>query len=412
MKIKIKRKKKANAEAEAEEDTPLLLLSPSIEEAGHLSTFEENISRARSVLYTSHLAAKFTEIGWQFCLILFLSALTGYQSLALVSTYGLFSGLVVCFAGSSAGAFVDSGKYTRLYIIQLFIWVQNVSVVIASTCCFFLLRMVKEADINIAPVQAAPARFLASGAPTVSLHIFSNFVPPFNGITIGLLVAIHIFGALAKLTDQAITIAFERDWIVVMSKVAASDIDDDDEYFPMEGSSIGSTTSSALYSVGTLSTGKLDGIDNGVIRKLKEASWLSETNTTMKQIDLLCKVVAPAAAGMFISTFDNNDPKNTLAMDIQHWYNLSYAAIIIGVMNLGSLYVEYICTKDIYSRVPLLSSRNESEDIEGVDESKKVMNDHAPSNYAIGCGIFSLPPGLSLYLEQPVAMGGIALSLL
>ena len=413
MKIKIKRNKKANAKAEAEEDTPLLLLSPSIEDPGQLlSKFEDNISRARSVLYTSHLSAKFTEIGWQFCLVLFLSALTGYQSLALVSTYGLFSGLVVCFFGSSVGAFVDSEKYTRLYIIQLFIWVQNVSVVVATTCCFFLLRMVKEVDINIAPLQDAPARFLASGAPTVSLHIFSNFVPPVNAMTMGLLVAIHIFGALATLTDQAITIAFERDWIVVMSKVAASDIDDDDEYFPVEGSSIGSTSSSALYSVGTLSTGKLDGMDTGVIRKLKEKSWLSETNTTMKQIDLLCKVVAPAAAGMFLSTFDNNDPKNTLATDIQHWHNLSYAAIIIGVMNLGSLYVEYMCTKDIYSRVPLLSWRNESDDIEGVDESKKVKNAQVSSKSVIGCGIFSLPQSLSLYLEQPVAMGGIALSLL
>jgi len=401
--MKIKRKKKKLTEAG--ESTPLLLVSPSLD-AGQISTFEENISQARNVLYTSHLAAKFTEIGWQFCLILFLSALTGYQSLALVSTYGLFSGLVVCLTGSSAGAFVDSAHYTRLQIIQLFIIVQNLSVVVATACFFFLLRMVKE--IDLVPLQQdTSTRFLALGAPTVSRHIFSNFVPPLNATTIGLLVAIHVFGALAKLSDQGITIAFERDWIVVMSKVAASDIEDDDENFrPMEGDkSLGSNASSTLYSAGEISVGDADGINTGVIRKLKEKSWLSETNTTMKQIDLLCKVVAPAAAGLFLSAFDNNDPTNSLATDIQHWYNLSYAAVIIGAMNLGSLYVEYSCTLDIYCRVPILSARN------GRDNEKAKIED-LPSKASIGCGIFSLPRSLSLYLEQPVAMGGIALSLL
>ena len=404
MQTKIKRLEKKQTETE-EEDTPLLLVSPRIG-AGQLSAFEENLSRARSVLYISHLSAKFTEIGWQFCIILFLSALTGYQSLALVSTYGLFSGLIVFLAGSSAGAFVDHAKYTRLHIIQLFIVVQNLSVIIASTCFFFLLRMVKETDLD--PIQVAPERFLASGTATVSRHIFSNFVPPLNARTISLLVAIHVFGALAKLADEGITIALERDWIVVMSKVAASDNEDDDECFGSVKREK-SIQSNAFYSIGSISLGDADGINTGVIRKLKEKSWLSETNTTMKQIDLLCKVLAPAAAGIFLSAFDNNDPTNSLATDIQHWYNLSYAAVIVGVMNLGSLCVEYSCTKNIYYRVPLLSARNEVDETENTEEKKSEIKD---SSSNIGCGIFSLPQSLSVYLQQPVASGGIALSLL
>jgi hypothetical protein len=103
---------------------------------------EKRLEQAKHTLYLSHFVSKFSELGWQFCLILFLTALTNYKSLALVSTYGLFTGLVVCLTGPSAGALVDSKRHNRLAIAQFFIWIQNLSVVIATCCCFVLLRMV------------------------------------------------------------------------------------------------------------------------------------------------------------------------------------------------------------------------------------------------------------------------------
>lgn len=424
MKIRIKRKKKKSKKTEVvqpKEDTPLLLISPSLDAAAlSLSTSEESLSRARRLLYLSHLAATFTEIGWEFCLVLFLSALTGYQSLTLVSTYGLFSGLVVCLGGPSVGALIDTIKYTRLEVIQFFIVIQNLSVVIATVGCFSLLRMVKDTDITgfTNANSNVDSRSLASGQPTISSHTFSNFIPPFNGTTLLFLLSIHVFGAIAKLTDHAITIALERDWIVVMSKVAAMDIDDDDEVDFLtatsekeyeEGKSFDSSYSTTTYSVGSLSLDDREGMDTRVIRKLKQRSWLSETNTSMKQIDLMSKVVAPAAGGFLLSVFDNNDPLNKLATDIQHWYNLSYAAVIIGILNLASLYIEFRCTKEIYCLVPSLASHSNKK-VERNNDIEKIPSDSFTNS--IGCGIFTLPKSISLYLQQPVAEAGLALALL
>jgi hypothetical protein len=421
MKIRIKGKKKKSKKmevAQPEEDTPLLLISPSLDAALSLSTTEESISRARRLLCLSHLAAKFTEIGWDFCLVLFLSALTGYQSLTLVSTYGLFSGLLVCLAGPSVGAMIDTVKFTRLEVIQFFIVIQNMSVVVATVCCYFLLTMVKDTNITdfTNTINNVDSRSLASGQPTISRHTFSNFIPPFNGTTLWLLLSIHAFGAIAKLADKAITIALERDWIVVMSKVAAMDLDEDEGEFLStsdkdyeEGESFDSSYSITAYSVGSLSLDNKDGMDTKVIRKLKQRSWLSETNTLMKQIDLMSKVVAPAAGGFLLSAFDNNDPSNNLAIDIQHWYNLSHAAVIIGVLNLASLYIEYMCTKEIYCLVPLLSSHSKKEVDTNSNMEKMSSNS---SKKSVGCGIFALPKSISLYLQQPVAEAGLALALL
>lgn len=377
------------------EQTSLILLAPTSLQNPR-SAIEEDASQARNLLYNSHFAAKITEIAWQFCLIIFLTALTGYKSLFLVSTYGLFSGLLVCFAGSSIGRYVDSTKYSRLEIAQVFIWVQNLSVVGGTLCCFILFRMVTTEDFS--SFVDTPHTFM--------------FIPPFNATSVGLLVAIHLFGAIAKLTDTGITLAMERDWIVVMSKFASSDIDDDYEYHsPLEADSMGSG-SSEFYSIGSISVGNAD-VDKSIIRKLKEKTWLSTTNTTMKQIDLLCKVAGPAAGGFYLAAFDDGKQSSDSGSFIQHWRHLSYAAVFIGVLNLFSLYIEFVCTKRIFKLVPLLSNRRreQKDPDDQTDNDSSVRVEFFPRK-TIGCGFFELPTSLSLYLEQPIALGGIALALL
>ncbi len=387
-------------------ETSLLLISPSYEEP--ISEVEASLNEARGLLYYSHFAARFTEIGWQFCNIIFLTALTGYQSLTLVSTYGLFTGLVICFTGPSIGKYVDSIRYTRLEIAQVFIWVQNLSVVVATVCCFVLLKMVNQEDID----------------SSAEANRISNFIPSFNMSSFGLLVGIHVFGAIAKLTDAGMTVAMERDWIVVMSKSASHDIiddydddddDDDDEDEEFQGSSNSiSTGSSAFYSVGSISVGPGTTLNKNIIRKLKENTWLSQTNTTMKQIDLLCKVGGPAAAGIYLAAFDNNDASNNITSDIAHFRHLSYAAIIIGLLNLLSLWCEYVCTLKIYDLIPSLAYRG-TED----DQKVKIKNDkvESPESDNGGCGFvgnfkLGIPQSLSIFFEQPIAPGGVALALL
>lgn len=380
-----------------------------------------HLEQAKKILYSSHFVAKFSELGWQFCLILFLTALTNYKSLALVSTYGLFTGLVSCLAGPSAGALVDS-NHDRLIIAQVFIWVQNLSVIIATTCCFFLLRLV--------PAIHEGGIGLNSHNQSVPSLIFPELAPPATYKTWVLIIAVHIFGAIGKLTDQSMTVAMERDWIVVMSKVAGKDYyDDDDEEDESFGNLISPTRSQSdmsSVSIGNASLGSNVELNDEIIRKLKEKSWLSQTNTSMKQIDLICKVAAPAAAGIFFAYFDNHKLGEETIED-SHWYNLSYAALIIGGLNLISLLVEYSCIQKIYDKIPSLAMRkynasaNKSKssrfnhsgnDKDNSENEDIIWTSNNQGKSKDSCRPFALPRGLEIYLRQPIFFGGFALSLL
>jgi hypothetical protein len=209
------------------------------------------------------------------------------------------------------------------------------------------------------------------------------------------LVGIHIFGAIAKLTDQMLTVAMERDWIVVLSEVAAMDDGDDEEDILTSPRSLDSQQSFGTFSVGELSFGGSTTLNKTMLQKMKKETWLSQANTSMTQIDLLCQFAGPAVAGIYVSIFDDANPSNSIEVELSHWYNLSYGAIFIGLLNLICLYIEYSCTKSIYDSIPALSIREGNNSI-----SRK------------SCSIFQMVDGLSLYVKQPIASGGIALALL
>lgn len=406
------------------------------------SPAEKRLEQAKHTLYFSHFVAKFSELGWQFCLILFLTALTNYKSLVLVSTYGLFTGLVVCLTGPSAGALVDSKNHNRLKIAQFFIWIQNLSVIIATCCCFFLLRMVPSSV------------YKDDESEKIQSEVLPDLAPPATFTTWILLIAVHIFGACGRLTDQSMTVAMERDWIVVMSKIAGGHHDDEFEDVSFSESEDydtfgGNESDVSSLSVGNASFGYHSQMDGNIINKLKEKTWLSQTNTAMTQIDLICKVAAPAAAGIFFACFD--DYKAGDDFQESHWYNLSYAALIIGVLNLISLYVENDCMQRIYDNVPLLAADkgNDVNDDINVTSPTGVDNDDAGAKNSFlfsggfnrglrrlstiqsvndmsswslwdnedkkeenRCNVFTVPRGLRLYLQQPIFFGGFALSLL
>lgn len=450
IKLKFKRKKKTEIDEvspfQTNEQSPLVFHTtyrkPSEEEA--------NLEEAKRTMYVSHLVAKFSELGWQFCLILFLTALTNYKSLTLVATYGLFTGLVVCLSGPSAGATIDDKGQDRLGIAKFFIWIENLSVIIATTCCFFLLRSVPASDDENSIVKS---------------EIIPDLAPPGTMTTWLLIIGLHVFGALGKLTDQSMTVALERDWIVVMSKVARGDhnnihnSDSEDSERMIQSTNSQESDVSSLLSVGNASLGSHTDLNNEILHGLKEKTWLTQTNTVMKQIDLVCKVAAPAAAGIFFAFFDNYKAGDEI-ISKAHWDNLSYAATIIGVLNLISLFVENSFIQHIYELVPLLSVRNSgtnnipkviskthfdipdgdgysTDKIRGgktkrgfgqfklstiqsgitkIPSSKANWDAHVgdddQSNFEHGCRPFSLPRGLGIYINQPIAFGGFALSLL
>jgi len=258
----------------------------------------ENLIEARNLLYTSHFFAQASEVSWQFCLVLFLSAFTNYESLALVSTYGLMSGLAVCLAGGAAGKYVDTTP--RLHAARVFIWTENCAVLLATLCCYFLLR--EPQDLSSDP-----------NSPSSSWMQNRFYGVEMDFKTILLLLGLHVLGSLANVLDRGFMVAIERDWVVVMSQEAGN-IQHENQQTPE-------------------------------VKFATERDWLSQTNVTMRQIDLSCKVVAPTIAGYIVVAFGEDKT------------DLRSACIFVGILNVLSLLAEYECTARIYKLVPLLGEK-------------------------------------------------------
>lgn len=326
----------------------------------------ETVFFARRLLYVSHFFAQFAEIAWQFCLTLFLSACTHYQSLILVSTYGLSLGLAVCFGGSKIGRFID--QTDRLYAARVFIWSGNLSVVAATAFSFILLSQSDE----LGPTEQINQ--------DESLENSSWLKRRFNGVPLNwysvlALIGIHVFGSAAQVLAQGFLVAVERDWVVVLSRSAAE----------------------------SLSANEPNRDDVGHSFSI----WLSDTNVAMKQIDLGCKVAAPAAAGLLIPFFSGEATPSPHA--------LRWVCILIGIFNTAALVVEYVCTARIHQLLPALANKEaglenawQNDSCIGMEsrmENKSMQR--SPS------ALRRLSSELGIYFEErPVCWAGVGLALL
>jgi hypothetical protein len=342
-----------SSEETSGERTHLLSLSASLQSTGSTTSCQSEpanaiLVRARRLLYLSHLFNQFSENAWQFCLVLFLAAFSNYESLILVSSYGLVSGLCVCYFGSVAGRFIDGAN--RLLVARRFIGLENCAVLLATLFCYMLLTDQHDGSTTN-DNETAGSRL--RGVPTDPKSVL-------------LLIGIHLLGATARILDSGFIVAVERDWIVVMSKVMVNN-----DLTPK------------------------DQVD-------KQKKWLSETNVTMKQIDLSCKVAAPAFAGFFVALLDDGT-------DPHHGSDLRGAALFVGCLNAMALVVEYICTARIYHLIPDLAVKTSSSaHSNGHTDSSSESKGEARENLCL----LRLPKGLKVYLEQPISFAGIGLSLL
>ena len=340
----------------------------------------KRLRKALKYLYVSHTFAKASERAWEFCVILFLSAFTNYESLLLVSTYWSVSYLLMCFLGGKVGQFVDN--HGRYEVLRWFIQLQNGSVILATWCCYELLPMAsKSVDDDL------------TGD---TLHGF-----PISWYSIFLIIALHIFGPIAGVLDKGLTVAIERDWVVVMSKVAGemfvtSPSFNDIEILNDKEEKNNDENMNTLTNINLSSLENMENRKNNAIKKC-----LSDANVFMKQIDLACKALAPAFAGFFIAFYGKdgslNEPnhsqsKSTSAKDLQG------AAILIGLLNVACLIVEYIFTTKIYYLIPELS-----------EKKHKTRKHDDPQQECFNLNILS---GLNVFMNQSVSLTGIAMSLL
>jgi iron-regulated transporter 1 len=185
-------------------------------------------------------------------------------------------------------------------------------------------------------------------------------------ISILLLVGIHFLGGLAQVLDKSFLVAVERDWIVVMAHNAPG------EY------------------------------------------WLSQTNVTIKQIDLTCQIVAPAISGWLLTYWAGNDDNS-----VSDWGG---AILWVGGWNVMALLVEWICTARIYGMLPILSRKLQLHDSQEVNakeinetssrEEEQPQHMLTPHQQPSCCKVLGLE-SLDIYFQQrAVAWGGVGLSLL
>lgn len=362
------------------EMTPLVTEQESNETRNSVHSERQKISepiflRARRLLYVSHFFAQFSEIAWQFSVALFLVAFTHYRSLVLVSTYGLTVSAAVCIGGTLVGQYID--RSNRLSVARQLIFAENLAVVLATVCCYLLLSSSPES------ADAKETTYNDGASRGNVLKLFENV--PLDTASTVLLIVIHAMGAWAAIMDRAFLVAIERDWVVVLCQT----------------------------STGTVETA--DAAEQSFAYKL------GDTNVTMKQIDLGCKVAAPAIAGFLIPLLSKSGHELNPSGN-----ELKAACAFIGALNGMALLVEYICSGMVYELIPPLASKRLGVVETGSDEEKSDDRScdrwddlQGSSNQGSTlldrgniCRRLLVPTSLKIYFSQSIAMLGLGLAFL
>eukprot|EP00644_Phytophthora_capsici_P006411 jgi/Phyca11/554939/estExt2_Genewise1Plus.C_PHYCAscaffold_660087 len=154
-----------------------------------------------------------------------------------------------------------------------------------------------------------------------------------------LFVGTLICGGVGQVLSEAQTLGIERDWVVIIAQ------------------------------------------DNGADR----SASLAKLNTTLRRIDLACKLLGPLAFGV-IMDFAGRDP-STRAM---------IGSATVAIWNGLSTPLEYFLTRDIYELVPGLATKEEDSDStskeEGVHQRDPAEDQSTLSRYAGMWGNYSRHP--------------------
>ena len=319
-----------------DEAVPSLQIPVTASVGSHDIIHNVNLDNARRWIYLCHFFARFCDSTWQFAINLFLTAFTNYQSMFLVSSYGIVSQLSIIVFGSISGRFVD--ETNRLRTAQLFFGTQTAAILMATLCSFMVLIR----------VQAQFANHEESMSPSQQTDsVDDSFVWWDDHFTFLLVLLIHVFGPLAEIFNVAFLVVLERDWIVTMM-----------------------TSTNDRNSLSETNREE-DGLDDkDSTTPSGDRAWLTETNVRMKQLNLLCQAMAPTVAGWAIGAFDssmnNNDGNSTTSVDgndsmsgNDKTHNLIAATLLLTVISLVTVLVEFVCTARVYCMIPTLQQMSQ-----------------------------------------------------
>ncbi|XP_067843641.1 ferroportin-like isoform X2 [Heptranchias perlo] len=298
------------------------------------------LQSAHFFIYLTHLLSTWGDRMWHFAVSLFLVELYG-NSLLLPAVFGLAVSSSLILFGALVGNWVDSN--TRMKVVQVALVIQNLSVILCAVV--LMLLFVYKAQIII----------LWNGWMQTVCYTL-----------------VIIIGVIAELASTAMSIAIQRDWIIVVAG----------------------------------SSDKLSGM-----------------NATLRQIDLLSKLLSPMAVGQ-IMTFSSS---------------VVGCGVIAG-WNLFSMCFEYLLLKKVYKMTPALAKKGDKQtkqqDIsEGnqtafkdskmtsttVSVEDELINSNSTNqnHEEIGCIKGVLVPGMKtfrdgwiIYYRQPMFLAALGLSFL
>lgn len=243
----------------------------------------ENTSAILYCLYTSHALSSWGDRMWEFALALLFIDIWS-DSLFLVALYGLMSSGSVAIFGVTVGSLVDLLPRKKLVTSALII--QNASVFTTATGVIFLLHAANQSSSN--------------NENSFQQNQNQNQNQDQNSILFyALVIGVNTLAAVDALANLALNVAIERDWVVVVAK------------------------------------------------EFQEEGLLTRINSGMRQIDLFCKLIAPAAVGLLMS----------LTSSLK-------AAVIITIWNASTAIVEYWLLMLVFRWLPALSLKGSSTNID------------------------------------------------
>lgn len=208
----------------------------------------------------------------------------------------------ICFS-SIIGRWIDNSK-NRLITLFTTITANRISVVCASVCWFFLVSDGINGESPIGTRSQLGLHGRASEAPIKMPELAKGLM----------FAAVLSLGVIEKLSGSANMMSMERDWVVTVC-------------------------------------GSNDG------------AMLTKLNSTMRRIDLICKLIAPILISLLISIFGS----------------IRIGVVIVGAMSALSWGVEYWCAKRVWNgnaalRVPKVVPVHD----DGADNSQGVMEPGNP----------------------------------
>ncbi|XP_048389935.1 solute carrier family 40 member 1-like isoform X2 [Stegostoma tigrinum] len=298
------------------------------------------LQSAHFFIYLAHLLSTWGDRMWHFAVSLFLVEL--YEnSLLLPAVFGLAVSSSLILFGALVGNWVD--RNTRMKVVQVALLIQNLSVILCAVV--LMLLFVYETEITI----------LWNGWMKIVCYAL-----------------VIVIGVIADLASTAMSIAIQRDWIIVVAG---------------------------------------------------DSDKLSSMNATLRQIDLLSKLLSPMSVGQ-IMTFSSS---------------VVGCGFIAG-WNLFSVCFEYLLLKKIYKMTPGLAKKgdNQNKDEEVSEQNQTTFKDERVTSAPVsvegelinntstnrndketGCikgtlvsGIRTFRDGWIIYYKQPMFLAALGLSFL